>query len=268
MLITGFVEMIQTGKEERVMPRPNKAKRVGKIPVRCHFAAVERIQGQDMAGGHAVIIMSMEEFETVRLIDYLGLTQAEAAQRMDVGRTTVQSLYTSARRKIARYLVEGSSLRIDGGNYAGQFMKGDFNMKIAVTYDHGQVFQHFGHTSQFKIYTVEDGRVAGSQVVDTNGSGHGALAGFLKDYGVETLICGGIGAGAKNALAEMGIELFAGAAGDADAQVESFLAGNLEYDPNTECNHHEGHHEGSCGHHEGCHGGRQEHHGCGGHCGH
>ena len=75
-------------------------------------------------------------------------------------------------------------------------------MKIAVTYENGQVFQHFGHTAQFKIYEVQDGQVASSQVVDTNGSGHGALAGFLKAQGVDTLICGGIGGGARQALAE------------------------------------------------------------------
>ena len=64
-------------------------------------------------------------------------------------------------------------------------------MKIAVTYENGQVFQHFGHTAQFKLYDVENGTVASSQVVDTNGSGHGALAGFLKDRQVDALICGG-----------------------------------------------------------------------------
>ena len=75
-------------------------------------------------------------------------------------------------------------------------------MKIAVTYENGQVFQHFGHTAQFKLYDVENGTVASSQVVDTNGSGHGALAGFLKDRQVDALICGGIGGGAQMALAE------------------------------------------------------------------
>ena len=54
-------------------------------------------------------------------------------------------------------------------------------MKIAVTYDNGQIFQHFGHTEQFKLYTVEDGKVVSSEVVDTNGSGHGALAGRSAD---------------------------------------------------------------------------------------
>ena len=134
-------------------------------------------------------------------------------------------------------------------------------MIIAVTYENGQVFQHFGHTEQFKIYTVEDGKVVASEVVDTNGSGHGALADFLREYNVDTLICGGIGAGAKFALADAGIELYAGTVGDADAQVASFLAGNLSYNPNTECNHHGHDHEH--GHDCGSHG-----HSCGSHCGH
>lgn len=137
-------------------------------------------------------------------------------------------------------------------------------MKIAVTYENGQVFQHFGHTEEFKIYTAEDGKIVSTEVVNTNGSGHGALAGFLKDQGVEVLICGGIGGGARTALAEAGIRLFPGASGDADRQAEALLAGNLAYDPDTTCNHHS-HAEGeSCGDHGcGSHGGQEDH--CGGH---
>ena len=98
-------------------------------------------------------------------------------------------------------------------------------MKRKGTIYNGEVFQHFGHTEQFKLYQVENGRVASSRVVDTVGSGHGALAGFLKENGVDVLICGGIGGGARNALANAGIQLFGGACGNADAQVESYLAG-------------------------------------------
>ena len=83
-------------------------------------------------------------------------------------------------------------------------------MKIAVTYENGQVFQHFGHTEQFKVYEVENGKIVKSEIVDTNGQGHGALAEFLLNGGVEVLICGGIGGGARNALAEAGIELYPG----------------------------------------------------------
>ena len=125
-------------------------------------------------------------------------------------------------------------------------------MKIAVTYENGQVFQHFGHTAQFKLYDVENGTVASSQVVDTNGSGHGALAGFLKDRQVDALICGGIGGGAQNALAQAGIRLFGGVSGNADEAVNALLAGNLGYDPDVHCDHHDHHGEGhSCGDH-GC----------------
>ena len=72
----------------------------------------------------------------------------------------------------------------------------------------GQIFQHFGHTEAFKIYDIADDKVVSAEVVDTNGSGHGALAGFLVAHGVDTLICGGIGGGAQNALAQAGIRLF------------------------------------------------------------
>jgi predicted Fe-Mo cluster-binding NifX family protein len=131
-------------------------------------------------------------------------------------------------------------------------------MKIAVTYENGNIFQHFGHTEAFKIYDIEDGRIAASRVEDTNGSGHGALAGVLKEWKVDTLICGGIGAGAQIALAEAGIKLYGGASGSADAAVEALLAGNLVYNPDVQCSHHGEHHGGECGSH-----------GCGGehHCG-
>ena len=102
-------------------------------------------------------------------------------------------------------------------------------MKIAVTYANGQIFQHFGHTEQFKIYEIDGDKIVASEVVDTNGSGHGALAGFLMQHGVNTLICGGIGGGAQQALAQAGIRLFGGVSGDADAAVHALLAGNLGY---------------------------------------
>ena len=130
-------------------------------------------------------------------------------------------------------------------------------MKIAVTYENGHIFQHFGHTEQFKIYTVAEGKVLASEVVSTNGSGHGALAGFLADRGVSTLICGGIGGGAQQALTEAGIRFYGGVQGDADRAVAQLLEGGLSFDPNVHCDHHaheHGHEGGSCGSH-----------GCGGH---
>ena len=127
-------------------------------------------------------------------------------------------------------------------------------MKIAVTYENGQIFQHFGHTEFFKIYTVENNMITNEEIIPTLGSGHGALAGFLKMNSVDTLICGGIGGGAINALNQVGIKLFGGVQGSADSAVLAMLSGNLSYNPDVKCSHHEGNHsEGhSCGEH-GCH---------------
>lgn len=128
------------------------------------------------------------------------------------------------------------------------------NMKIAVTYENGQIFQHFGHTKAFKIYNVEDNKVVSSDVVDTNGSGHGALAGLLRILGVNILICGGIGGGAQSALKDAGIALYGGVSGDADTAVAEYLAGTLMFNPNVKCSHHDHEHgEGqhTCGNH-GC----------------
>ena len=132
-------------------------------------------------------------------------------------------------------------------------------MIVAATYADGQIFQHFGHTQAFKIYEVEDNTVFGAKIVETNGSGHGALAGFLAEHRVDVLICGGIGGGAQLALAEAGIRLFGGVSGDVDDAVESLLAGQLVYNPGVGCNHHD--HKQSEGHTCG-------NHGCGNHsCG-
>ena len=212
-------------------------------------------------------------------MDYMGFTQEESAKQMKISRTTFQALYMDARKKLSRFLVEGTGLTISGGNYElcsstccqnenikkenCILLKGEKNMKIAVTYNEGEIFQHFGHSEKFKLYDVEDGKVLSSEVVDTNGSGHGALAVFLKDKNVNVLICGGIGGGAKNALSANGIEIYPGAKGNADEQVQSFLAGNLSYNPNTQCSHHDHEGEHTCGSH-GC-GSHGSDHQCGHH---
>lgn len=130
-------------------------------------------------------------------------------------------------------------------------------MKIAVTYENGNIFPHFGHTKQFKIYEIEDSKIVGTQIVDTEGSGHGALAGMLSALKADVLICGGIGAGAQSTLAEAGIRLYGGVPGSADEAVDQLLAGKLVFDQNVHCDHHEeGSHHGS-GHHCG-----EDKHGC------
>ena len=130
-------------------------------------------------------------------------------------------------------------------------------MKIAVTYENGEIFGHFGHAKQFKVYETENGKILSSKVIDTNGSGHGALAGMLSSLDIDVLICGGIGGGAQMALSNAGIKLFGGVQGDADKAVEAYLNDALQYDPDAKCDHHDQEHTDShtCGEH-----------GCGGNC--
>jgi len=134
-------------------------------------------------------------------------------------------------------------------------------MKIAVPFSNGEVFQHFGHTEIFKLYEIQDGQVASIDIVETNGSGHEALAGFLADLSVNVLVCGGIGDGAQTALTAAGIEICSGAKGDADNAVSAYLRGELQ-SAGVNCDHHHDHEEGEgCGSH--CGGGCS---GCGGGC--
>ena len=155
-------------------------------------------------------------------------------------------------------------------------------MRIAATYENGNIFQHFGRTEQFKVYDVQEGRIIASEIIGSNGIGHGALAGLLADKAIEVLICGGLGGGALNALTNAGITVVAGAEGDADQAVKSYLRGEL-VSSGANCDHHHhgeghecGHHGdgeedgGCCGHHGeegGCEEGGCESGGCGGCCG-
>ena len=255
------------------MPRPKKCRRI------CDFPQTPSFVPAEMPEPMEAIILTLEEYETIRLIDKEGFSQEQCGDFMQVARTTVQQIYSSARKKLADVLVDGLPLRIEGGDYqlcnggnpacgcrnchkqriSQQYAKskGEHIMRIAVTYENGEIFQHFGHTEQFKLYDVEDGQIVSSEIVDTHGSGHGALAGVLRALKVDALICGGIGGGAQMALAQAGIRLYGGVSGNADEAARALAAGTLAYDANVMCSHHgEHHHEGGCGHH-GC-----GHHSC------
>lgn len=253
------------------MARPTKSRRVCYFPEILEFFPKEDLYGDS-------VILTIDEFETIRLIDREKLSQEQCGKQLGVGRTTVQKIYETARKKIADALVLGYSLKIEGGDIdlcngnakscykkdcfnrqiQKQYLsrKGDKTMRLAVTYENGNVFQHFGHTEQFKIYDVEDGKIIGSEIIDTNGSGHGALAGLLSAANVDVLICGGIGGGAQAALAKNGIKFYGGVHGNADDAVDSFIAGNLAFDPAVHCKHHDKEHGGEahkcgdrgCGH--------------------
>ena len=259
------------------MARPSKCRRICSEPAYDSF----------MPGGFSCdeqVVLTVDEYEVIRLVDLEKFTHGQCAAQMGISRTTVTEIYESAREKLADSIVNGKTLLIAGGHYrlcdgspaclcqkhcrkakgaAAQTavsVKGEGTMRIAVIFEDGKVFQHFGHTEQFKLYDIEDGKIVKEQVVDTNGQGHGALAGFLMSAKVDTLICGGIGGGAQMALAQAGIQLLGGVSGSADDAVNAYLAGNLAYDPDVRCGHH-GHEQGhSCGEHH-C---GEDKHGCSG----
>jgi len=253
-------------------------------PVRCRRVCAEpacRSFGPQTEAASGEIVLTVDEYEALRLIDYERRTHEQCAAQMEISRTTATEIYESARFKLADSLVNGKALVISGGHYrvcrgergcgrscrwtvpAKQNERGGSVMRIAVTYEDGQIFQHFGHTEQMKVYDIEEGRITGERVVDTTGSGHGALAGFLSGLEVDTLICGGIGGGAQAALAEAGIRLCGGVSGGADEAVRAFLAGTLDYSADVQCSHHDHHGEqGHCGRGEGHCG--EDRHGCSG----
>ncbi len=252
------------------MPRKVKCRKV------CHYPQTLEFLPQNNDAEQEPIVLTVDEYEAIRLIDRRGMSQEQCAAFMQIARTTVQRIYETARKKLADFVVEGRPLRIEGGDfrlcngsstgcgcvdcfkqklYEKYKEKGEDIMRIAVTYANGEIFQHFGHTEEFKVYDVQDGKVVASEVVDTNGQGHGALAGVLTALKADVLICGGIGGGAQMALAAAGIKLYGGVSGSADAAVEALLAGTLDYNPAVKCSHHGEHGEGhTCGEH-----------GCGGH---
>ncbi|MGF6375183.1 putative DNA-binding protein (UPF0251 family)/putative Fe-Mo cluster-binding NifX family protein [Clostridiales Family XIII bacterium PM5-7] len=237
------------------MARPRKSRMVHGMPSSEGFAPL----GASRADCLKQVIMTVDEYETIRLIDYMGLTHEECAINMNISRPTVTNIYDTARKKMSDALINEKMLLIGGGDYdvshqnkkIGRIEKENNSMKIAVTYENGQIFQHFGHCENFKIYDVEDGKILSAKVENAAGSGHGALAGFLKNLDVDMLICGGIGGGAQTALAEVGIKLFGGVSGDADAAAEALVTGTLEYNEHVQCSHHgEGHGHGhTCGNH-------------------
>ena len=243
------------------MSRPKRCRRICEYPMFWNYQTIGSCMTESVS-------LALDEYETIRLIDYNGLDQEECALQMNVSRATVANIYESARFKIADFLVNGKRIRITGGAYtidsipasADIATKEEGAMRIAVTFDDGSVGQHFGRTEKFKVYDIDGGEIKTSQVVDTNGAGHGALAGFLRAAEVDALICGGIGMGARNAMTELGIQIYPGVDGEADAAVKAFLEGKLDFNPDETCSHHnhEGGHDcqgegasGGCG--GGCH---------------
>lgn len=164
-----------------------------------------------------------------------------------LGEETAEAANAEAQREEAANACGANAA--SGACASAATQKGGDKVVIAVPFENGEVFQHFGHSERFKVYTLENGEIVESRIRKTGASGHSALGGMLAELGVNVLICGGIGGGAKAMMAENSIAVFAGVTGDADEAVASYMAGKLAYDPEAICQHHEHGEEHSCGEH-------------------
>jgi predicted DNA-binding protein (UPF0251 family)/predicted Fe-Mo cluster-binding NifX family protein len=231
------------------MPRPQKGRRVCSHPrSRCFMPAEQALNEQ--------VVLRLDELESIRLLDLVGMSQDATGEQMLIGRATVQRIYEDARRKIADALVNGKSILIEGGNIEycdntecleNQFIinKGEnSNMKIAIPVMGTEIFGHFGHAPQFRLVTIENMVVQKTDIIEAPEHQHGVLPGFLFDLGVDTVIASTLGQGAIDRFNRLRVVIYSGLNGDVDEAIRKVLSGEVE--PNAQaCGHH---HEG--GHHE------------------
>ena len=228
------------------MPRPRKLRNVCSMPRSCSFGPLDQKSIE-------IINLTVDEYETIRLIDLEGLTQEECSKQMNVARTTVQGIYIDARKKLADSLVNGKRIMIGGGEYrlCGGIDGGcgracrraecininkieeNKTMKIAIPADecnkNSQVCMSYGRTSVFAVYDTEtkeytflDNSAAASQ----GGAGIKASQ-MLIDNGVTVVITQRLGQNAADVLNVAKVSIMEAVAGDVEANVNEYLAGKL-----------------------------------------
>ncbi len=222
------------------MPRPVMDRRVSGRPASTLFkpAGIPAMEIPEL-------VLTLDEFEALRLADYDGLYQEAAAMRMGVSRQTFGRIVENARRKVADALVNGKALRVEGGNAVPG--KEETTMKIAVPTKDGAVDAHFGHCSHYTIYTVDGGSIVSEETL-ASPAGCGCksgVAGDLARAGIGTMIAGNIGGGAVRVLGSFGIHVVRGASGSVRTAAEAFLAGKIA-DTGANCSEHGDDHE--CAH--------------------
>ncbi len=223
------------------MGRSKQLRQVSSMPLVAGFRPYGRCRRN-----RDCISLLFDEYESVRLLDYEGCQQAEAAEIMKVSRPTLTRIYMSARKKMATAMVEGRKMIITGGNtdfVSYQLNKTNIimmNQKIAIPTNAGALWPHFGKAPQVTIVTVEDGHVKETVVLEAPEHEHGAMPRFIASQGCTDVLCGGLGVGAVNMLNQLGIQVHAGApAMPIDELLPQYLGGTIIYG------------DGSC-HHDGC----------------
>lgn len=222
------------------MARPRRKRCVAGLPVMKGYKPVG-IPMRELSS----VILHYEEFEAIRLCDYLGLKQEEAALRMHVSRPTLTRIYEKARRTIATAFAEGKAILIEGGDWQTEE---EFNrlknnkMKIALPTRNNLIDDHFGHCESFTIFTINESDEIESREILPSADGCGCKSGIasvLRQKGVEILLAGNMGDGAKNVLESNDIAVFRGCHGDAEEVTKAFLRGELD-DSGISCAHHQG----------------------------
>lgn len=248
------------------MARPKQCRQVETAPSIAGFTPY----GHHCKTAEESVEMRYDEFEAIRLLDHLGMQQAEASEAMKVSRPTLTRIYNTARQKIAKALVEGLPIILTGGNTdfeQHQLQKMEFkvlNQRIAIPTANGVLFPHFGRAPQVTFFTVVAGKVTDTEVLTAPEHAHGAMPRFMAQHNCTDVICGGLGGGAVELLNQLGIQVHGGAPElPVEQVVEQYLSGTIVYGDSA-CSHDgcDGHHH----HHEeghGCHGEGHGHgHGC------
>ena len=224
------------------MARPVKNRIIQSIPTCEGFVPI----GFDYKKDYERVIMTVDEYEAIRLIDLEGENQELCAESMGISRSTVTNIYDSARKKIADAFINEKILLIEGGNYdinianrkTASISKLDENLIVAVPCFKDDIFQHFGQCETFRFYKISKGKITGCCDITAESYGHGTLVTFLKNHDTDILICGGIGGGAQKFLTQEKIRFYPGIRGRCDDAVKKLLSGTLEYNTNASCDNH------------------------------
>lgn len=225
------------------MARPYKKRCVGQQPHNTQFNPQRKTKDE--------IVLTLDEFETIKWIDVENLSQENCATVMNISRTTVQRTYASARKKIGFALVNSVSLKIEGGpieiSEPTPFKehineKGELTVKIAIGMSNNEVSGHFGHCNDFRIVDVVDGKVVSSEDIHDEVATHHERPKFLKNLNVEVLIIGGMGKGAYNRLLAEGIECLDSESKSIDEALNAYINNELNKTIEAhECSGHHGH---------------------------
>ncbi|MBR5577774.1 MAG: DUF134 domain-containing protein [Lachnospiraceae bacterium] len=203
------------------MARPKKYRKI------CHFPKTLTFLPVGNRSNKEPVILTIDEYETLRLIDREGRSQEECSTSMKVARTTVQMIYASARKKVADAIVEGRSLEIEGGDYDlcngeksycsrqdchkkmlyEQYQKPEGITRIALAVREGVMAEEVEKASQIKLIDMKANQISHSHLLDFGYENQESLADYLHILHVDELICNGIKEHDRNGLEEIGIHL-------------------------------------------------------------